>query len=198
MISSYITAIRYRLWVLRNKNKFREFGKRSFFKSPLAISGHGNISIGNEVLIGYKSWISCVPLTNATECLLQISDGCVIGNFNHIYATRKVVFGKKVLTADKVYISDNSHGYIDINLPIMEQSIVQKGEVLIGDGSWIGENVCILGATIGRNCVIGANSVVTKNIRDYSVAVGNPARIVKRYCMENNTWRQTTPEGDFI
>jgi len=60
--------------------------------------------------------------------------------------------------------------------------------VSIGDGSWIGENVCIVGATIGKNCVIGANSVVTKNIPDFCVAVGIPARIIKRYDLNKCAW----------
>ena len=59
---------------------------------------------------------------------------------------------------------------------------------MIGDDSWIGENVCIIGASIGRHCVIGANAVVTKEIPDYCVAVGNPARVIKRYDFEQKDW----------
>jgi acetyltransferase-like isoleucine patch superfamily enzyme len=117
-----------------------------------------------------------------------IGDGSCIGNFNHIYATKSIVIGKNVLTADKVYISDNLHGYEDISLPILHQPIKQIGTVIIGDGSWLGENVCVIGAKIGVNCVIGANSVVTKDIPDYCVAVGSPAKIIKRYCFEKQEW----------
>ena len=95
---------------------------------------------------------------------------------------------ESVLTADRVYISDNIHGYEDVSIPIKNQPIVQKGTVTIGSGSWIGENVSILGASIGKHCVIGANSVVTRNIPDYSVAIGSPARVIKRYDMDNNNW----------
>lgn len=68
----------------------------------------------------------------------------------------------------------------------MKQPIIQKGTVEIGEGSWIGENVCIIGAHIGRHCVIGANSIVTKNIPDYSIAVGTPA---KDYDFEKKEWK---------
>ncbi|MBS1735243.1 MAG: acyltransferase [Bacteroidetes bacterium] len=197
-IGNYRKALYYRLWVFVNKRRFKNFGRQSYIKAPLSINGFENISIGNNVCIGFKSWIAAVPLTNANECLLQIGDGCIIGNLNHIYATQKIIFGNKVLTADKVFISDNIHGYADINVAIMDQPIQQKREVIIGDGSWIGENVCIIGATIGKNCVIGANAVVTKDIDDYSVVAGNPAKIIKRYCADSKTWKRTTPDGKFI
>lgn len=95
---------------------------------------------------------------------------------------------KNVLTADKVYITDNLHGYRDVNLAILHQPVIQRNFVEIGEGSWLGENVCIIGACVGKHCVIGANSVVTKDIPDYSVAVGSPARVIKQYCFEKQQW----------
>jgi acetyltransferase-like isoleucine patch superfamily enzyme len=59
---------------------------------------------------------------------------------------------------------------------------------LIGDGSWIGENACIIGAHVGKNCVIGANAVVTSDIPDYSVAVGVPAVVIKRFDAPSKMW----------
>ena len=70
----------------------------------------------------------------------------------------------------------------------MFQGVTQKRDVVIGNGSWIGEHVCIIGASIGRHCVIGANSVVTRDIPDYSVAVGSPAIVIKKYDFKLNKW----------
>ena len=67
---------------------------------------------------------------------------------------------------------------------------MQNGKVRIGSGSWIGENACILGVIIGKQCVIGANSVVTKDIPDYSVAVGIPAKVIKKYNFETQQWER--------
>lgn len=164
------------------------FGWPSLIISPLHIDGNKNIYIGKNVLIQYKTWLAAVPLTNENECRLIIEDGCIIGHFNHIYATKSIIIHKDVLTADKVYISDNLHGYEDIHTPIRKQSIIQNGIVEIGEGSWIGENVCVLGACIGKHCVIGANSVVTHNIPDYSIAVGAPAKVIKRYDLDRKEW----------
>ena len=139
-----------------------------------------------------------MPLTGENECNLIIGEGTNIGHFNHIYATKSIIIGKKVLTADKVYISDNLHSYENINIPIIDQPIKQISTVEIGDGSWLGENVCVIGAKIGKNCVVGANSVVTKDVPDYCVAVGSPAKVIKRFCLNSNEWLKTDEKGNFI
>lgn len=167
---------------------FQHFGRSSRIVSPLAIDGAWNICIGEGVYVGDKSWLAALPLTGEKECLLELRDGVSIGHFNHIYATKSIVIEKNVLTADKVYISDNLHGYENIDIPIKSQPIVQHGEVIIGEGSWLGENVCVLGVKIGKHCVIGANSVVTKDIPDYCVAVGVPAKVIKTYDFETKQW----------
>lgn len=166
------------------------FGRISFravIHSPLSLDGKRNIYLGH-VNVGYKSWLAANPLTDTEECALIIMDGSTIGHFNHIYATGKLVIEKDVLTADRVYISDNLHGYEDISIPIHQQPIKQNGKVTIGEGSWLGENVCVVGASIGKHCVIGANSVVTKDIPDYSVAVGIPAKVIKQYDFKQKKW----------
>lgn len=179
-------------------NTFQYFGFGSIIIKPLHLDGSSNIKIGKRVIVHYKTWLAALPLTGEKGCLLQIEDGAVIGHFNHIYATKRVVIEENVLTADKVYISDNLHGYEDVNIPIKSQPIIQNREVIIGKGSWLGENVSVLGAKIGKQCVIGANSVVTKDIPDYCIAVGVPAAIIKRYCFDTNKWRKTDFKGFFI
>jgi acetyltransferase-like isoleucine patch superfamily enzyme len=177
---------------------FAHFGKHSILVNPTNIDFPKRIFIGNKVYIGHNAWLAANPLTGNSNCKLTIGDGTSIGRFSHIYATSKIEIGIKVLMADKVYISDNLHGYSDISLPIIDQSILQIGEVSVGDNSWIGENVCIIGACIGKHSVIGANAVVTKNIPDYCVAVGAPAKIIKRYNFEKNIWQKTNENGEFI
>lgn len=191
-------ALRWRLLLLLNNFIFNKFGKKSMIINPRKVEGYKNITIGNDVYIAYKTWLAAMPQTSFNDCELIIGDGCKIGNFNHIYATKSIRFGNNVLTADRVYISDNLHGYEDISIPILRQPVKQIGTVTIGESSWIGENVCVIGANIGRHCVIGANSVVTKDIPDYSVAVGSPAKIIKRYCFERNEWLKTDEKGNFL
>ena len=175
---------------------FKKLGRYSRILKPLKIEGYENIIIGDDVVIGKYSWLAAQPLTGG-NCILKIGNGSRIGNFNHIYATSEIVIENNVLTSDKVYISDNQHVYDSIDLPIHKQEIKQLNHTRIGEGSWIGENVCIIGVSVGKNCVIGANSIVNKDIPDYCVAVGNPIKIIKKYCFKNKLWLKTNSLGEF-
>jgi len=173
---------------------FKKIGKNVNIIKPLKINGFKNIVLGNNVTVQYRTWLAALPLTG-TQCLLEIGEGTNIGHFNHIYATQHIKIGKNVLTADKVYISDNLHSYQDIHTPIIQQPIKQINPVEIGDGTWIGENAVILGAKVGKNCVIGSNAVVTQDIPDYSIAVGIPAKVIKQFDTSSNTWIKVTPKS---
>ncbi|PUE42383.1 DapH/DapD/GlmU-related protein [Limnohabitans sp. Bal53] len=179
-----------KLFEIIYKNKFKNFGRRTRLVFPIAIESPGNISLGDDIYIAAQTCLATRPLSPYSPCTLRIGDGCKIGRFNHIYATGSIILHQNVLTANGVYISDNYHDYRDIQSPIVNQPVLQGGHVEIGEGTWIGHNACVLGVRIGRNCVIGANSVVTHDIPDYCVAVGAPAKIIKRYDPDSNTWRR--------
>jgi len=172
-------------------------GAESYIPQSARLENPQNIYIGKRVWIGRMSWLAANPITGCLNCTISIGEGSYIGNFAHIYSISKIEIGQNVLMADKVYITDNLHTYSDVQKPIILQPIQQINNVHIGDGAWIGENVCIIGSDIGKQTVIGANSVVTRSIPDYCVAVGAPARIVKRYSFEKKAWLKTDGEGNF-
>ena len=178
------------------RSKIEYLGKESLIISPLKL--HGTISIGSRTIVQYKSWIEANPLTKEDKAKIIIGSGCAIGHFNEIYATKSIIIEDKVLTADRVYISDNLHGYNNPEIPIIDQPIKQIKPVRIGTGSWIGVGVAVIGANIGKHCVIGSNAVVTKDIPDYSVAVGIPAKIIKRYNFQTQRWERTNSDGSFV
>jgi acetyltransferase-like isoleucine patch superfamily enzyme len=194
----YLKAIKIRFVQFYYRRLLGKFGKHSFIDAALKITGPKNIFIGNNTYIGYKAWLAGDKYNGSADCKLQIGNHVSIGNFNHIYATQSIIIEDAVLTADKVYISDNLHSYEDINTPIKLQPIKQVASVVIGSGSWLGESACIIGVKIGKNCVVGANAVVTKDVPDYCVVVGAPAKIIKRYCLETRAWKKTSPDGKFI
>ena len=113
---------------------------------------------------------------------VRIGRGSEIGERCRISIANSLEIGEKVLFSPNVYITDCDHEYRDVNIPVIDQGIVQRGQrVSIGDGSYIGINAVIVGnVKIGKHCVIGANSVVTKDVPDYCVAVGSPAKVIKR------------------
>ena len=162
------------------------------------ITGSKRIFIGKNVFVRKNTWLAADPATGDANCRLVIGDGTYIGNNCHIYASSLIEIGRKVLIADKVYLSDNIHSYENVNVPVIDQPVKQLNAVILKDGCWLGENVCVIGAVIGKNSVVGANSVVTNDIPDYCVAVGSPAVVIKRYNFETKQWCKTDKEGQFI
>ncbi|MDY0277602.1 MAG: acyltransferase [Acholeplasma sp.] len=170
------TQIYYRLF-------FKKIGMLSIIIKPLKVVNRKNILIGGKIVINDFSWLQAEKKGS-----ILILDNTRIGHFSHIIAYKEVIIGKNVLIADKVFITDCSHSYHKIDMPILNQELKLLKPVKISEGSWIGENVSIIGASIGKNSIVGANSVVTKDIPDYSVAAGNPAVIIKTYDMEKKEW----------
>ena len=190
-----VNALAARLFRLLHARSFAAFGANSQIVRPIGIEQPGRIHLGDDVYVAAQSCLAVQPLHE--NAALVIGDGCKLGRFNHIYSTGHVELGPKVLTANGVYISDNLHGYDDPDVPVMDQPLVQKRPTRIGGGSWIGHNACIVGATLGRHCVVGANAVVTRDAPDYSVIVGAPGIVIRRYDPDNRTWRATEPDGSF-
>ncbi len=182
-------ALKKRWFYTMYNKKFKNFPKSAVFINPDKIEGLQYITIGNNVVFQSMAWILALKQENIEPSLI-IDNGSVIGRFAHIVALRSVTIKENVLIADKVYISDNIHASEDVNIPIIKQEILYKSEVVIGENSWIGENVSIIGTKIGKHCIIGANSVVTKEIPDYSVAVGNPAKVIKQFNVQTQKWEK--------
>ena len=169
--------------------KFAAFGERSMIMwKPTTIFNERYISIGSDTLIGPDVALSA-GMVPGQECLtnpvVRIGDRCLIGRGSGIVGHLGIDIGNDVWTGHHVYITDQNHGYERVDIPISMQTQPEK-MVVIGDGSWIGAGSVILpGSHIGKHVAIGANSVVNGVIPDYSVAVGTPARVVKRYSEES-------------
>ena len=170
-----------------NRHRFGRLQFRSVIQKPQIIEGYRYISVMRGVRIRRGASLFALKIDHHDPDL-RIGTGCSIGYNNHIAAVRNVCLGEYVLTANNVYISDNLHGYEDITLPVMHQPVKFKGVSSIGNGSWIGENACIIGAKLGKHCIVGANSVVNQDVPDYCVVVGAPARIIRRFDTDTGRW----------
>ena len=165
--------------------RFGAFGEGSVICfPPNTIMNERFIRIGAGTMIGPQVALSA-GMVPGQECISQtvvsIGDRCLIGRGSGIVGHLSIEIGDDVWTGHHVYITDQNHGYDDPDLPISRQMQPER-PVVIGDGSWLGHGSVILpGARIGRNVVIGANSVVTDEIPDFSVAVGAPARVIRRF-----------------
>ena len=175
-------------------NKVSSFIYRMKFKSchpSVRIELLGKLVGAKYITIGRNSDIQKFTyLTAWNECdgqkftpKITIGEDCHIGAFNHISCVDSIDIKDGFVSGKWVTISDNSHGETiieDLNKPVSQRAICSKGPVSIGKNVWVGDKATILpGVKIGDGVVIGANSVVTKDIPSYCVVCGNPARVVK-------------------
>ena len=174
--------------------RFRHFGTGSALCFPVAaLFGERYISVGEGTVFGpYTSLSAGVsPWHELGDVeVVTIGDHCLIGKGSAVVGHERVVIGNDVFTGHHVYITDANHGYEDAHTPIGQQFAPSR-PVSIGDGSWLGHGVIVLpGSTIGRHVVVGAGSVVVGDIPDHCVAVGNPARVVRRW-VDPEGWVET-------
>lgn len=167
----------------RRGRRFGAMGEGSVICFPAAsIFNEQHIVIGAGTLIGPHATLS-VGMERGQQMLsasvVRIGDRCVLGRGSGIVGHYSIDIADDVWTGHHVYITDQNHGYDDLDTPISQQWMPER-PVSIGAGSWIGHGSVLLpGASIGRHVVIGANSVVAGEIPDYSVAAGSPARVIK-------------------
>lgn len=183
-INLIVSSIRTRLF----------YPDAKIIRFPIDIRGYRYIKYGKGFTTGIGCRLEAYPVDNKSVAVL-LGDNVQINDYVHITGTKMVHIGHNVLIASRVYISDSSHGSYSgdgndsnpFSIP-KERPLFYK-EVFIGNNVWIGESVTILpGVIIGKGSIIGANSVVTKSIPDFSIAVGNPAKIIKKYDFTSNRW----------
>lgn len=170
------------------------FKQARLIRLPFDIRNKRNIKIGKNFTAGFGCRIEAFPSDDNAKICINIGENVQINDYVHIGAIGSIIIGDNVLMASKIYISDHNHGNYDelisdhpMSIPIDRKAICRP--VVIGDNVWLGESVCVLpGVTIGKGCVVGALSVVTKSIPPYSIAVGSPAKVVKEYDFEINKW----------
>jgi len=174
---------RPRLWVSWFVNPFfHKRGQNSKIRSRTRI----DVLPFNKFSIGKSAIIEDFSTINNGVGDVIIGNHTLIGIGNVIIGP--VELGDNIIIAQNVVISGLNHNYQDIKIPISEQNIT-TAKITIEDDCWIAANVVITaGVCIGKHTVIGAGSVVTKDIPAYSVAVGNPARIIKKYDKKISEW----------
>ncbi|MGH4049871.1 MAG: acyltransferase [Clostridium sp.] len=186
-----IETIKRILWVFKIRY-YGSYGKFSLIDRPLMLYNRKNIFIGKHVMIRPNIRIEPVKewLGEKFSPLINIGDYTSIEQNCHITCANKVTIGKYVTILGYSCITDIDHEYKDIKKGILQQPIIVK-TTSIGDESFIGMGSRIMaGVHIGRHCIIGANSVVNKDVPDYSVVGGIPAKVIKRYNVETDIWEK--------
>lgn len=185
---SLIPANQYkpRLWVKWMLNPFKhKKGKGSVIqrRTRMDLFPYNNFELGKGSMVEDFSTIN-----NGVGDVL-IGDKTIIGIGCTLIGP--LAIGDDVMLAQNIVVSALNHGYQEVSIPPSMQKVICK-PIVISDRVWIGANsVITAGVTLGKHSIIGAGSVVTKDIPEYSVAVGNPAKVVKHYDVRTKCWEST-------
>ena len=167
------------------------FSKARLVRRPVYIRGGTKLIEGGE---GLTTGRFCRFDLAGERPVLRIGSNCEFGDMTHIVAHQKVEIGDDVLISSKCFISDTSHGLYkdkEKSSPYIKPNarVLYTKPVKIGNRVWIGENVVVLlGVTIGDGCIVGANSVVTRDLPENSIEVGAPANIIKIWDKNQESW----------
>jgi acetyltransferase-like isoleucine patch superfamily enzyme len=172
---------------------FAHLGKKVSIHYTCDLHNTTLMDIGDFVTVHRDVWLHAHRTAENNEGkVLTIGDRCFIARRSHISAKNSIVIESDVLLAASVLIQDHGHQFSNIEVPIKNQGTAEGGTIRIGQGCWIGQSAAIIcdsgELTLGRNCVVGANAVVTRSAPPYSVLLGNPARIVKQFDTVKGVW----------
>jgi len=187
------------LWVLRGliyKPFLGGFSYPSYIGKPTFISRYRKIFIGKKVRILPGARIEVFD----DQSSIYFNDNISIGQNFHIVSggAQKLTIGQDTTISANVFITNIEHEYREINKHVLEQPLIGNNTT-INSNCFIGYGAVIqAGTTLGKQCIVGANAVVRGTFPDYSVIVGAPAKIVKRFDKKSKKWRKTNPKGSFI
>lgn len=173
----------YSKWI---RYEFHSCGRKCGFEGFSFLCGTKYIDLGSRLYIGKRIVWEVYDEFQGQRFTPSLSFGndSSFGDDGHITCINKIQVGNGVRIGRKVFITDNAHGTSEralLDTPANMRPLTSKGPVTIEDNAWIGEMTCIMpGVTIGRGTIIGANSVVTHDIPPYTLAAGNPARVIKQ------------------
>lgn len=172
------------------------FTNARIIRFPIDLRGKKFIKIAKGFTSGPGCRIEAYPVDNKSV-VLTFGENFQMNDYVHITAVQSVKIGNNVLMASKIYISDCSHGSYsgDLNDSSPDSAPAERPlfskPVVIEDNVWLGEFVSVLpGVTIGRGTIVGANSVVSKSLPPNVIAVGSPAKPIKKYNFESKTWEK--------
>lgn len=178
---SFLHAILTRIYSALMASRFRHWGKKSRIEFPSKLFKPYLVIVGDHVRICSHAWLNAQDNRCDGRPTLRIGDHTYIGRMVHINAWQDVDIGPDVLIGDRVTILDADHHFDDVSLPIRRQGDSFFGAVRLKTGCWIGSGAVIMpGVTIGRNAVVAANAVVTRDVPERTLVGGVPAKIIRQ------------------
>jgi acetyltransferase-like isoleucine patch superfamily enzyme len=170
--------------------------KKKYIDKSVHFTGKNYVSIGEKTIVSEGTWFNINK--NRVNNAIQIGQYCFIGKRNFFTAGKAILLEDFVSTSVNCNFLGESHQIDDPSKPYWLSDVRNVDTIIVETNVFIGANVTILGnCLIGYGSVIGAGSVISSmNIPPFSLVVGNPARIVKRYSFKRKNWEKQLPEDE--
>lgn len=160
-------------------------GRQSFIGISATILRPYNISVDSHTTIGNN----CILGSISPNGRIRIGSNCILSPGAQIYAKLQVVIEDDVMVSGYAFVADSTHGYTAGDTPYSKQGWTDPLPITIKKGAWIGQNSIIMpGCNIGESAIVGANSVVTRQVPANCIVAGSPAKIIKRFCLDTRQW----------
>ena len=179
---------------LKNTYPFGNFGQNVsiHYSCDIGRAGSQYVHLEDNIVIASDVWLNVVFGAEKPSPKIVMRKGCKIGRRTTISAKNFIELREDVLLAPSVLIMDHNHQYSDPDLPIHAQGVTEGGRIVIEQNCWLGYGSVIFcskgGLSLGRNSIVGANTVVTRSFPPFSMIAGNPGRLVKRYDPRVREW----------
>lgn len=166
----------------------KDIGKGSYIDKTVNVFGWSYVKIGENTLIGEQTWLN-VNGRIKNHKHIEIGNHCYLGRRNLLVSSKKLIIGDYVMTSNDCKFLGSNHIYSNPLEPYIATGTMDDDTLKIGANVWVGAGAIVLGAvTVGHGSILGAGSVVTKDIPPFSVAVGNPCKVVKRFNFKTDQW----------
>lgn len=192
LLSDWTKSLRRRRETRRLRDKYAGHG---CLISPRAqILGWQHIRLGRNIVLADDVWLNVNDYA-AKDPAIVIGDNTLLGRRNFLSAGRLIEIGAYCLTGVDCHFLGADHSMDDPGTPYLFSPVHAVQEIRVGANCWFGSRVTVLaGVTIGHGSVVGANALVTRSLPPFSLSVGFPAAVIKRYSFPRKRW---VPVGEF-
>jgi acetyltransferase-like isoleucine patch superfamily enzyme len=179
------------------QSRFAQAGRRISIGHNFWVHSPEHIRLGEDVAIAHNVTLRAltaypwVEPPQTFEPSIRLGNRVFLNCYTEISAASSIELEDDVMIAPGCFITDNSHSFRDAEKTIRSQPVEVIGPVKIGTGSWVGAHTVVLGnVTIGKHAIIAAHSIVNKDIPDYCIAAGAPARVIKKFNADSGEWER--------
>lgn len=168
--------------------KSKKIGKNTYLDKSVQILGWRNVVIGENSILSEGTWIN-INHRESREISVSIGNNCFIGRRNFFTAGKLIRIGDFCLTGSDCRFLGSGHIYTSPLVPYIIAGTTSEGSITIGANCWLGANVTVLeDVSIGHGSIVGTGALVIKSVPPFSMVVGSPARVIKRFDFQNKVW----------